>query len=207
MVPLSVPSGTGRMLASGRKRHGGCDGTGRPAGLSVGAPRHGDDRADQRLHPGNEACRGTGHPYRYAGYRHRRGPDSGQGRHAAWLFRPARGQGAVSRGAGERGDLRRPRVHQGRVPAVAKAGYFAVATEYYARLGDLSKMTDISRIISDVISKAPDDQYMADMDATAAWAVDHSGDAGRIGVMGFCRGGRQTWLYAAHSPHLKAAAA
>jgi len=90
---------------------------------------------------------------------------------------------------------------------LAKAGYFAVATEYYARLGDLSKMTDISRIISDVISKAPDDQYMADMDATAAWAVDHSGDAGRIGVMGFCRGGRQTWLYAAHSPHLKAAAA
>ena len=53
---------------------------------------------------------------------------------------------------------------------LAKAGYFAVATEYYARIGDLSKMTDVSQIISDVISKAPDAQYMADLDATATWA-------------------------------------
>jgi carboxymethylenebutenolidase len=90
---------------------------------------------------------------------------------------------------------------------LAKAGYFAVATEYYARVGDLSKMTDIGQIIRDVISKAPDDQYMVDMDATAAWALQHGGDAGRVGVIGFCRGGRQTWLYAAHSPHLKAAVA
>ncbi|PPQ29144.1 dienelactone hydrolase family protein [Rhodopila globiformis] len=90
---------------------------------------------------------------------------------------------------------------------LAKAGYFAVATEYYARVGDLSKMTDVRQIIRDVIAKAPDNQYMADMDATAAWALQHGGDAGRVGVIGFCRGGRQTWLYAAHSPHLKAAVA
>jgi carboxymethylenebutenolidase len=90
---------------------------------------------------------------------------------------------------------------------LAKAGYFAVATEFYARAGDLSKMTDVKQIVSEVISKAPDDQYMADLDSTAAWALDHGGSATRIGVMGFCRGGRQTWLYAAHSPHLKAAVA
>lgn len=90
---------------------------------------------------------------------------------------------------------------------LAKAGYLAVATEYYARLGDLSKMTDTSQIISDVISKAPDAQYMADLDATAAWALRNRGSSTRIGVIGFCRGGRQTWLYAAHSPHLKAAVA
>jgi carboxymethylenebutenolidase len=90
---------------------------------------------------------------------------------------------------------------------LATAGYFAVATEYYARAGDLSKMTDVKQIVSEVISKAPDDQYMADLDSTAAWALDHGGSATRIGVMGFCRGGRQTWLYAAHSPHLKAAVA
>ena len=88
---------------------------------------------------------------------------------------------------------------------LAKAGYFAVATEYYARQGDLSKMTDVSQILSEVILKAPDARYMADLDATAAWALSTSGSANRIGVMGFCRGGRQTWLYAAHSPHLKAA--
>jgi len=90
---------------------------------------------------------------------------------------------------------------------LAKAGYFAVATEYYARAGDLSKMTDVKQIVNEVISKAPDDQYLADLDSTAAWALDHGGSATRIGVMGFCRGGRQTWLYAAHSPHLKAAVA
>jgi carboxymethylenebutenolidase len=28
-----------------------------------------------------------------------------------------------------------------------------------------------------------------------------------MGVTGFCRGGRQTWLYAAHNPHLRAAVA
>src|SRR3954452_12988257 len=76
---------------------------------------------------------------------------------------------------------------------LAKVGYFVVATEYYARLGDLSKMTDLSQIIRDVIAKAPDEQYMADLDATAAWAAAHGGDAGRVGVIGCFRGGRQTW--------------
>jgi carboxymethylenebutenolidase len=89
----------------------------------------------------------------------------------------------------------------------AKLGYLAVATEYYARIGDLSKMTDVSKIMSDVILKAPDAQYMSDLDSTAAWAQHNDGSATRLGVMGFCRGGRQTWLYAAHNPHLKAAVA
>jgi carboxymethylenebutenolidase len=90
---------------------------------------------------------------------------------------------------------------------LAKLGYFAVATEYYARIGDLSKMTDPQQIVRDVITKTPDGQYMADLDSTAAWALDNGGSATRVGVLGFCRGGRQTWLYAAHSPHLKAAVA
>ena len=89
----------------------------------------------------------------------------------------------------------------------AKLGCMAVATEYYARLGDLSKMTDGAQIMRDVISKAPDAQFMSDADATAAWAGRNKGDIGRLGVNGFCRGGRQTWLYAAHNPHLKAAVA
>jgi carboxymethylenebutenolidase len=89
----------------------------------------------------------------------------------------------------------------------AKLGYLAVATEYYARIGDLSKMTDVQQIITEVISKAPDAQYMSDLDSTAAWALNNGGSSTRVGVIGFCRGGRQTWLYAAHSPHLKAAVA
>ena len=90
---------------------------------------------------------------------------------------------------------------------LAKSGYLAVAPELYARLGDLSKMTDVQAIIRDVISKAPDDQVMRDLDATAAWAKANKGDTGRMGVTGFCRGGRGTWLYSAHNPALKAGVA
>lgn len=89
----------------------------------------------------------------------------------------------------------------------AKAGYLAVAPEIYARLGDLSKMTDIAQIMSQVISKAPDAQIMSDLDATAAWATANHGNPGKLAVNGFCRGGRATWLYAAHNPSLKAAVA
>ncbi|MGY6250406.1 dienelactone hydrolase family protein [Bosea thiooxidans] len=90
----------------------------------------------------------------------------------------------------------------------AKLGYCAVAPELYARLGDLSKMTDAQVIVRDVISKAPDATLLSDLDATAKWAASQSkGDAARLGITGFCRGGRAVWLYAAHNPQLKAAVA
>ena len=66
----------------------------------------------------------------------------------------------------------------------AKLGYLAVATEYYARIGDLSKMTDVKQIVTDVIAKAPDAQYMSDLDSTAAWALEDGGSSGgRDGVL------------------------
>lgn len=91
---------------------------------------------------------------------------------------------------------------------LAKAGYLAVAPELYARLADLSQMTDVQQIVRDVISKAPDATMLSDLDATVAWAkAEGRGDTARLGVTGFCRGGRNTWLYAAHNPALKAAVA
>ena len=90
---------------------------------------------------------------------------------------------------------------------LAKLGYLAVAPELYARIGDLSKMTDVNAIIRDVISKTPDDQLLRDLDATATWAAANGGDPKRLVVTGFCRGGRDVWLYAAHNPALKAAVA
>ena len=57
------------------------------------------------------------------------------------------------------------------------------------------------------MGKAPDATMLSDLDAAVAWAAANKGDAGRIGVVGFCRGGRNTWLYAAHSPNVKAAVA
>ena len=90
---------------------------------------------------------------------------------------------------------------------LAKLGYLAVAPELYARIADLSKMTDPQAIVRNVILKAPDATLLSDLDSTAAWAASHGGDAARLGVMGFCRGGRDTWLYAEHNPALKAAVA
>ena len=90
---------------------------------------------------------------------------------------------------------------------LAKSGYLAVAPELYARIADLSKMTDIGQIIGNVISKAPDATMESDLDAAVSWAAANHGDPSRLGVMGFCRGGRDTWLYATHNPQLKAAVA
>lgn len=90
---------------------------------------------------------------------------------------------------------------------LAKVGYLAVATEYYARIGDLSKMTDIPTIIKDVISKEPDARYLSDIDSTIDWAGKNKGDLSRIAVTGFCRGGRQTWLTACTNARVKAAVA
>jgi carboxymethylenebutenolidase len=87
---------------------------------------------------------------------------------------------------------------------LAHQGYLAVAAEYYARIGDLSQAMSAEQY-GPIVRKAPDAQMMSDMDAVAAWAGGQHGDASRLGITGFCRGGRQTWLYAAHNPHLRAA--
>lgn len=90
---------------------------------------------------------------------------------------------------------------------LAKLGFLAVAPELYARQGDVSQMKDFSEIISKVVSRVPDRQVMADLDGAVDWAAQHGGDIDRLGVTGFCWGGRIVWLYAAHNPRLKAGVA
>lgn len=90
---------------------------------------------------------------------------------------------------------------------LAHLGYLAVAPELYVRQGDPSKYTEIPKLQAEVVSKVPDKQVTADLDATAAWAAAHGGNPDRLGIVGFCWGGRQVWLYAAHKPKLKAGAA
>ncbi len=89
---------------------------------------------------------------------------------------------------------------------LGKLGAFAVAPDYYFRKGDLTKIADIQQLLPLVNSK-PDQELFADLDATAAWAVSQGGDQDRLGVIGFCRGGRTVWLYATHNPNLKAGVA
>lgn len=90
---------------------------------------------------------------------------------------------------------------------LAKAGYLAVAPELYFRQGDASSYNNIPQLISSVVSKVPGAQVMADLDHTVTWAGTHGGDTSRLAITGFCWGGRIVWLYAAHNPAVKAAAA
>ncbi|WP_419759540.1 dienelactone hydrolase family protein [Acidisoma sp.] len=90
---------------------------------------------------------------------------------------------------------------------LAKLGYLAVAPELYARLADLSTMSDSAQIMRDVILKAPDATMLADLSATVDWAVAHHGDSSRVATLGFCRGGRDVWLFAEKDARLKAAVA
>jgi len=92
---------------------------------------------------------------------------------------------------------------------LAKRGYFAVAPLLFSREGDVASMTDMKQIIEKVVAKVPDKQVASDLDATVAWAAkgDRKADLTRLGITGFCWGGRQVWLYAAHNPALKAGVA
>jgi carboxymethylenebutenolidase len=87
----------------------------------------------------------------------------------------------------------------------AAAGYYAIATDLFAREGDASAEKDLQKLMSGIVAKTPDAEVAADLDATLAFA-EKSGaaDVSRAAVAGFCWGGREVWLYAAHNPKLKA---
>jgi carboxymethylenebutenolidase len=90
---------------------------------------------------------------------------------------------------------------------LAKLGYMAVAPELYARQGNVSKLSDIEEIRK-VVSKVPDAQVMADLDAAVAWVkASAQGNVEKLGITGFCWGGRIVWLYAEHSAQLRAGVA
>jgi carboxymethylenebutenolidase len=90
---------------------------------------------------------------------------------------------------------------------LAKLGYLAIAPELFARQGDVSRLTKIEEIRA-IVAKVPDAQVLSDLDATIVWAVSSAqGDGDRLGITGFCWGGRITWLYSAYNPKVKAGVA
>jgi carboxymethylenebutenolidase len=89
----------------------------------------------------------------------------------------------------------------------AKRGYLAIAPSLFHRQGDVTKLKDNKEIFSQVVSKVPDWQVMRDIDATVRWAEVNGGSRYKLGITGFCWGGRITWLYAAHNNYVKAGVA
>ena len=90
---------------------------------------------------------------------------------------------------------------------LAQLGYLAIAPDLFARHGDPRKLEDIQQILTDIIAKTPDREVMSDLDATVAWAKAEGANMARLGITGFCWGGRITWMYAAHNPQVKAGVA
>jgi carboxymethylenebutenolidase len=93
---------------------------------------------------------------------------------------------------------------------VGHLGALAVAPNYYFRSEtggvDLTKIEDMKNIFP-IVNAKTDAELFADLDATVAWAKAQGGDTNRLGIMGFCRGGRNVWHYSTHNPNLKAGVA
>ena len=90
---------------------------------------------------------------------------------------------------------------------LGKLGAFAVAPDYYFRAGkDLTKITEFSEL-APIVNAKSDTELFADLDATVAWAKSQGGDTNRLGIMGYCRGGRNVWHYSTHNAGLKAGVA
>ncbi|MFO1293324.1 MAG: dienelactone hydrolase family protein [Rubrivivax sp.] len=90
---------------------------------------------------------------------------------------------------------------------LAKAGCMAVAPELFVRQGDAQSYGEIGKLLAEVVAKVPDRQVMGDLDACVAWARGEGADTARLGITGFCWGGRIVWLYCAHNPAVKAGVA
>jgi carboxymethylenebutenolidase len=91
--------------------------------------------------------------------------------------------------------------------AKSGAGYFALVVEPYTRIGDLTKLTEIKDVMT-AANKLTDEQCFADLDVALEWAGKQpKADLARLGITGFCRGGRTTWMYTAHNPRIKAGVA
>ena len=92
---------------------------------------------------------------------------------------------------------------------LAHQGYYAIAPSLYARYGDPGQygMDTIQKLMTDIVAKVPDAEVMSDLDSTVGFAATDGANTGKLGITGFCWGGRITWLYAAHSPQVKAAVA
>jgi len=93
------------------------------------------------------------------------------------------------------------------VRRLAKAGYFAVSNDPYYRSGELWKLTDIKQVLAEV-SKLTDETAFADLDKTVAWAKQQKrANTSKLGITGFCIGGRMVWMYTAHNKAVDAGVA
>jgi len=88
----------------------------------------------------------------------------------------------------------------------AKLGYLAIAPEFLTRAGDPNTYGTIAEIQKNIVAPTGDTQVLNDLQAALVWAGKNGGNLKKVGVTGFCWGGRITWL-SATLPQVKAGVA
>ena len=88
----------------------------------------------------------------------------------------------------------------------AKLGYLAIAPEFFTRAGDPNAYGTVAEIQKNIVAPTSDMQVLNDLQAALIWAGKNGGDLKKVGVTGFCWGGRITWL-SATLPQVKAGVA
>ena len=78
----------------------------------------------------------------------------------------------------------------------AKLGYLAIAPEFFTRAGDPNTYGTTAEIQKHIVAPTSDAQVLNDLQAAVQWAGKNGGDVKKVGVTGFCWGGRITWLSA-----------
>lgn len=84
----------------------------------------------------------------------------------------------------------------------AHHGYAAIAPSLYFRLGDGASPEVVAR--ARAASGMPDDQVMGDVSGAASFLRAQPNSNGKVGVIGFCSGGRQAYLAACRIADLDA---
>jgi carboxymethylenebutenolidase len=80
---------------------------------------------------------------------------------------------------------------------LAKAGYAAIAPAFFVRVEDPAPLSDMTRI-QQIVAAAGYEQVMGDLSATLEWAsLQAWANTDKVGITGFCWGGKVVWQAAA----------
>ncbi len=80
---------------------------------------------------------------------------------------------------------------------LAKQGYAAIAPAFFVRVADPAPLTEFPKIM-EIVSAASYEQVMGDISATLDWSSQQLwAKDGKVGITGYCWGGKVVWQAAA----------
>ena len=85
---------------------------------------------------------------------------------------------------------------------LAKAGYAAIAPAFFVRVADPAPLSDFAQIRT-IVSQAKYEQVMGDVSATLDWVAAQSWATDKIGITGYCWGGKVVWQACANFDQIK----